>query len=244
VTLDQLRRRTSIHASRNPLIVRVFVEAGLMREEGEGIARMFDEMEASYLSDPELALEASTFTVTLRNEPIFAGVSPEWSAAVRRLSLSLAQRRALVAHPEGFTNEQYRALNGVDRDDAYREIQEMVKLGFVASARAAGRGATYRVLRDAVAEFAPGNARGGIAKPAIPAHFAPAWMADRVARLRQYFAHHAQLKNADYRELFELARDSAVRELRQLTKAGYLRMEGERRGARYLQGHRLEEPGK
>ena len=35
----------------------------------------------------------TTFTVTLRNDPIFAGVSAEWQATVRRLPLSLAQRR-------------------------------------------------------------------------------------------------------------------------------------------------------
>ena len=90
-------------------------------------------MEASYLNDPELSLEASTFTVTLRNEPIFAGVNAEWSASVRRLPLSLSQRRVLVAHPGGFTSEHYRTLNGVDRDDAYCEIQELVRLGLVAA---------------------------------------------------------------------------------------------------------------
>jgi ATP-dependent DNA helicase RecG len=148
VTLDLLRSRTPVHASRNPLIVRLLVEAGLMREEGEGIARMFEEMEASYLNGPEFTLEASTFTVTLKNEPIFAGVDAEWHAMIRRLPLSMAQRRVLVAHPDGLTNEDYRRLNGVDRDEAYREIQEMVALGFVLPAKAPGRGAVYRVARQ------------------------------------------------------------------------------------------------
>ncbi len=34
------------------------VEAGLMREEGEGIPRMFEEMEASFLRVPEFRVEA------------------------------------------------------------------------------------------------------------------------------------------------------------------------------------------
>jgi len=40
--------------------------------------------------------------------------------------------------------------------------------------------------------------------------------------------------NADYREMFKLTRYGAVRELRRLTEEGYLLMEGERRGARYV----------
>ena len=246
VTLDLLRSRTPVHASRNPLIVRLLVEAGLMREEGEGIARMFEEMEASYLNGPELTLEATTFTVTLRNEPIFAGASAEWQATVRRLPLSLAQRRVLVAHPDAFTNEDYRRLNGVDRDEAYREIQEMVALGFVLPAEAPGRGAVYRIAREAAERAARRYARDVNAKNAIPpAHTgrAPAWLAERAAALRSYFAEHAFLKNADYRELFDLGRDAAVRELRRLVQEGYLRMEGERRGARYLPGPALGKPG-
>ena len=48
--------------------------------------------------------------------------------------------------------------------------------------------------------------------------------------------------------MFELGRDGAVRELRRLVREGYLRMEGERRAARYLPGPTLSaeeqnEPG-
>ncbi len=245
VTLDLLRSRNPVHASRNPLIVRLLVEVGLMREEGEGIARMFEEMEASYLHGPDFALEAATFTVTLRNEPIFTEASAEWQAAVRRLPLSLAQRRALIAHPGGFTNEDYRRLNGVDRDEAYREIQEMVALGVVLPAGAPGRGAVYRTEREAVEQLARQNARYANAKNAIPsAHIddAPDSMVERTGALRSYFATHPSLKNADYREMFDLGRDAALRELRLLVRKGYLRMQGERRGAHYLPGPALRGP--
>ncbi|MBI1851230.1 MAG: putative DNA binding domain-containing protein [Planctomycetes bacterium] len=243
VTLERLRTRTPVHASRNPMLVRVLVEAGLMREEGEGIARMFEEMEASYLNAPEFALEAATFTVTLRNEPIFAGVSAEWQATVRQLPLSLAQRRVLVANPEGFTNEDYRRLNGVDRDDAYREIQEMVALGVVLAPKSSGRGAVYQVSREAAEDVARPIAHETNAKNAIPgAHIGGprTWLADRVAALLSYFEKHPFLKNADYREMFDLGRDAAVRELRRLVHEQYLRMEDERRGSRYLPGPALQ----
>lgn len=216
VTIEALRQRQPVHASRNPLLVRVLVDAGLMREEGEGIPRMFEEMERSYLRVPEFLSSEGEFTVILRNEPIFTGPSLEWQGIVQGLPLSTAQKRALLAHPEGFTNEDYRRLNSVDRDEAYREIQEMVSLGVVLPAEAPGRGAIYRVAPDL--------------------HEARAFLQTRLPRLWQFFTRRPFLKNADYRDMFGLSRDGAFRELRRFARDGYLRMEGERRGARYLPG--------
>jgi hypothetical protein len=91
------------------------------------------------------------------------------------------------------------------------------------------------------------NARGVNAKNAIPpAHTGggPAWVADRAAVLGPYLADHAFLKNADYRDLFDLGRDAVTRELRRLVQEGFLRMEGERRGARYLPGPALRKTKK
>jgi len=222
VTLDLLRQRQPVHASRNPLIVRVLVEAGLMREEGEGIPRTFDEMQRSFLRDPEFRVAASEFAVTLRNEPIFTGPSVEWQRIVQELPLSAAQKRILLARPEGFSSGDYQTINRVDRDQAYREIQEMVGLGVIAPAQARGRGAVYQVAPDL--------------------REARAFLQARVPRLRDHFRRRPYLKNADYRELFDLTREAAKRELRRLVEEGYLRMEGERRGAHYLPGVGLPVP--
>jgi ATP-dependent DNA helicase RecG len=45
VTLDRLLKRERIHASRNPRIVRVLTDFGYMRDQGEGIPRIFQAME-------------------------------------------------------------------------------------------------------------------------------------------------------------------------------------------------------
>jgi hypothetical protein len=102
-----------------------------------------------------------------------------------------------------------------------------------------GIGAAARQVAERAARK---NARDANAKNAIPpAHTgeAPAWLAERAAAFGAYFAEHPSLKNADYRELFDLGRDAAARELRRLVQEGYLRREGERRGARYLPGPAL-----
>jgi ATP-dependent DNA helicase RecG len=219
ITVDLLQSRTSSHASRNPLVVRVLADAGLMREEGEGIPRMFDEMEASLLRLPELAVEAGQFTVLLRNDPIFDGPSSEWQRVIESLGLPVPQKRILLAHPDGFTNEDFRRLNGVDRDAAYRAIQEMVAGGLVMSPDSAGRGAKYKVSPDLVA--------------------ARNFLSARVTGLERHVRLHGHITNAEYRNLFGVNRDTAFRELKRLVQNGFLRPEGNRRGARYVVGPAL-----
>lgn len=187
-----------------------------MREEGEGIPRMFDEMERCFLHAPGLALEAGEFLVALRNEPIFEGPSREWRRIVRALPLGQGQRRILMARPEGFTNEDYRETNSVDRDQAYRDIQEMVSLGVVLPAQAPGRGAVYRIAPN-IEETR-------------------AFLQERVPRLRRYFDRKPALMNADYRATFGVTRARAVRELGRLVEEGFLKLVGRGRGAHYVPG--------
>ncbi|MBI5882178.1 MAG: putative DNA binding domain-containing protein [Elusimicrobia bacterium] len=213
VTLDLLRKRKPVHASRNPLLVRVLADAGLMREEGEGIPRIFEEMEESFLHEPKFRVESGEFSVTLRNEPVFVGADPEWRRIVQRLGLSTSQKRVLTAHPDGFTNADYQRLNKVDRDQAYQEIHEMVEQGVVRAAGSRGRGAVYRLAPDL--------------------HETRAFLSGRVSKLKAYLERRSEMRNADYRELFGVTRYGAVRELKRLVEMGYLVMTGERRGARY-----------
>jgi len=216
ITLDQLRRREPVHASRNPLIVRVLVDIGIMREEGEGIPRMFEEMSESLLGPPELSTPAAGFQVGLHNEPVFEAGTPDWVGMVQQMALTTAQKRVLIAHPDGFTNEDYRRLSGVDRDQAYRDIQEMIDQGLVLPAQTTGRGAIYRLL--------PGL------------HKTRVWLEARSPKLRDHFRTDTSLTNSQYRAIFGLSRYTAARELRVLTQQGFLQRVGERRGTRYLAG--------
>lgn len=95
----------------------------------------------------DLRPDRHEFTVVLHNQPIFDTPDPAWERHVRTLPVNTRQMRILVAHPSGsFTNAQYQALNQVDRDLAYREIQELVGLGILESSGLGGRGARYWVL--------------------------------------------------------------------------------------------------
>jgi len=220
VTLEKLRNRVRVHASRNPLIARILVDADIMREEGEGIPRMHDEMEASFLHPPEFNTAGESLTVTLRNEPVFEGPSRVWKQLVDELHLSRRQQRVLLAYPDGFSNEDYRKVNDVDRDKAYQEIQDMVNLQLLLPATSPGRGAIYHIPPDLASRRE--------------------WIKGHIPKLRAFFQAQQRLKNSDYRKMFGVNRYVATRELHQLTEDGFLLLKGERKGAHYVPGKALE----
>jgi len=147
VTLEQLRNQKSIHFSRNPLIVRVLADLGYLREIGEGIPRMFQEMETYGLHPPELAAEGFIFSVTLRNAPIYDDVTLRWLNQFAASQINVRQRRLLAyayCHGKTFSTAEYERIAEVDRDIAYREIRSMVKNGIVAPLKPKSR--SYRII--------------------------------------------------------------------------------------------------
>ena len=147
VTLDQLRQQKSVHFSRNPLLVRVLADLGYLREMGEGIPRMFQEMDHYGLRPPEFSTEGFIFTVTLRNTPIFDEATLRWLNQFGTTTTNPRQRRLLVyahSHGKSFSTTDYQRVAEVDRDTAYREIRTMVKLGIVEPIRPKSR--TYKII--------------------------------------------------------------------------------------------------
>ena len=211
VTLEALRSRHQAHASRNPRVTRVLAELGLMREQGEGVPRIFDEMEASWLPLPELALEGGLFVVTLRNTPVFEGGRPEWIAFVRQLPLNIRQQRILAKNEGGsFRSGEYQSLNDLDRDQAYKELRAMVEAGYLKAPEHPGQGAVYQV------KVSLGEA--GTSQPA-PRQLLRMRMEDK-----------GFLKNQDYQDCFEVTQRTATRALNDLVEEDVLiRAEGARR---------------
>lgn len=147
VTLDQLRQQKSIHFSRNPLIVRALADLGYLREMGEGVPRMFEEMEAYGLHPPDLAAEGFMFSVTLRNAPVYDEATLRWLNQFGKSQINLRQRRVLAyayCHGKTFSTTEYERVAEVDRDTAYREIRSLVKNGIVAPLKPKSR--SYRII--------------------------------------------------------------------------------------------------
>ncbi len=91
----------------------------------------------------------------------------------------------------------------MDRDQAYREIQELVVMGVI-TPEGQGRGASYHLSPEL--------------------HATRGWLEARLPALRTFFTAHEVLKNADHRQLFSISsRSAASRELSRLVKQGYRR---------------------
>lgn len=147
VTFEQLEQHRSIHFSRNPLIVRVLADLGYLREMGEGIPRMFQEMEHHGLRPPEFSGEGFFFVVTLRNTPIYDDQTLRWLNQFRVSEVNYRQRRLLAyayCHGKTFSTTEYQQIAEVDRDTAYREIRNMVKNGIVTPLKPKSH--SYRII--------------------------------------------------------------------------------------------------
>ena len=149
VAVDHLNRQQRVHFSRNPLLVRALSDLGYMREIGEGVPRMFQEMEQNALRPPEFSTEGFFFTVTLRNTPIYDDETLRWLDRFDRSRLSLRQQRLLVyalSHDKLLSTADYQRIAEVDRDTAYRDIRSLVKMGVLAPVKPKSR--TYRVVEQ------------------------------------------------------------------------------------------------
>jgi ATP-dependent DNA helicase RecG len=95
-SLEDLLRLRRVHASRNPRLVRALVDLGGMRNQGEGIPRMFAEMEGAFLPRPTLEVTPREFRVTLRNTPTLSTQDRAFVASLGSEELTQEELRALL----------------------------------------------------------------------------------------------------------------------------------------------------
>jgi ATP-dependent DNA helicase RecG len=149
VTLEQMRHHKSVHFSRNPLLVRALADMGYLKEMGEGIPRMFEEMEQHGLQPPQFALEGFFLVVTLHNTPVYDEQTLRWLNQFAASQINLRQRRLLAyayCHGKTFSTAEYERVAEVDRDLAYRDIRALIKSGIVAPLKPKSR--SYRIIEQ------------------------------------------------------------------------------------------------
>lgn len=116
VSIADLLAHRRIHVSRNPRLVRLLVDLGLMRDQGEGIPRMFAEMEGLFLPEPTIETPMGTFCVTLWNTPVLSRGDTDWLAGLGDIDLSDRDVRALleVRRHGQIDNSRLREMTGLD----------------------------------------------------------------------------------------------------------------------------------
>lgn len=220
VTVDGLNRRMRLHLSRNPLIMRTLAALGYVSDLGEGIPRMFAEMEREGFYPPRFEdVGGLFFEITLRNEPIYDRATLEWLRQFDPFGLSGDQKRLLAyarAHGDRFTSREYQKLTGLDLYRASNSIKELIRRGV---ARSAGKGSR-------VYEIQPPNPRDA----ALP------------KELEQVFStigRTGSLTNHEVQQALRVSRLTAARYLRRWVEEGWLRLAGRGRWSRYEPTSRL-----
>ncbi len=216
VTIERLQRRERIHASRNPRIVRVLTDAGYMREQGEGVPRMFEVMEHEGLYPPELRMEADTiFNLTLKNTPIYGLETMRWLAQFDPLGLSGNQKRILAyarEHENTFTSQTYQRLVHVDMYAASKDIKDLIRKNLVKLPQKRGRVYELALVPSATVAEKPGE----------------------YVALEPLLRKQGYISNRDLREILSVSQSAARRIAGRLVTLGWLDPVGEARGRRYL----------
>jgi ATP-dependent DNA helicase RecG len=219
VTIEALNRRERLHFSRNPLIVRMLADLGYMREAGEGIRRMFDEMEREGFYPPRFAdIGGVFFEVTLRNQPVYDLATLEWLEHFKDFNLSGDQKRLLaLARSQGgrFTSRDYQKLVGLDLYSASNSIKELIRKGIV---RSTGKGSRVYKLVEPTAR-----------QPAVPVE---------LSRLLPLLRQKGSIQNKDVCRTLGVKPKTATHLLDRFVMEGWLERVGQRRGTRYLLGQR------
>jgi len=118
ITTENMRQE---HYSRNRRIMRVLKTLGLVEEYGEGVDRMYLEMEARLMEPPIFSAADGSVTVTLRNRFLVDVNDQVWLSLLGQYPMTVGERRALVvARREGYVTP--RRLRQVLGDTAVRDV--------------------------------------------------------------------------------------------------------------------------
>ncbi len=133
-----------VRKTRNRLIARVLRDLGYIEDLGTGIRRIRAAMADSGLRPPIFAEEHHQFTITLYGAASEGSVAVPIPDKAARWGLNERQAKALT-YLEAYgqiTRGEYCALTGVQKSEAFRELQDMVQKGLVVR-QGKGRGVRY-----------------------------------------------------------------------------------------------------
>lgn len=146
--------------ARNPRIADVLRQLGYVERHGLGIDNMIRAMTEAHLPPPEFKDSATSFTVTLRLHAFLDEASHVWLEGLGAHVLPEDLQRILAIARDGrLVNSDVQALNFVDGPEATRQLQALVKGGYLT--QHGTRGAAYYTLegeiprRDATRRYPP-----------------------------------------------------------------------------------------
>ena len=211
ITLENMRTE---HYSRNPRIMRVLKTVGLVEEYGEGIERMYREMESRLLEPPMFSANDSSVTVTLYNRSVIDVEEQLWLQALEGVDLAADERRLLV--------EVRRAGGSI----APRQVREAMPGTDPREllARAQAKGLLARIGKRGGSRYALTNFIVPLAGGSVTTH--AQMLLDEIRR-------RGSLSTPEGVKLIGIAPGAVRAVLNKLEQAGLVRAEGKTRARRY-----------
>ena len=211
ITIDNMRAE---HYSRNPRIMRILKTVGLVEEYGEGIDRMYREMESRLMEPPMFEATGGSVTVTLRNRFLVDVEDQVWLMQLGREDLTNNERRALVAARRNGAVTPRELREVVPEADAGAVLASAVAKGLLV--RIGHRGGSRYALSGAVTLRAGMGAQNGRRQTVI----------DEIRRRGSISTTEAAL-------LVNAIPSAARRLLDELVQAGLIQARGRTRARRY-----------
>ncbi len=214
ITIDNMRLE---HFSRNRRLMRTLRSLGLVEEYGEGVDRMFQEMESRLMHPPEFTATPDSLTVTLRSQFLIDLDEQAWLLALDPWAGSAAQRRVLVELRRRGEAAKRHLADVLPNTDLDALLDDMRLSGLVERVGRAG-GTQYRLSNDLIRRA--GTPTGDKTL-------------DRATRLLQAIEHHGSITTTEAANLLGVDRAAARKILNDLTAAGQTQAVGNTRARRY-----------
>jgi ATP-dependent DNA helicase RecG len=165
--LQELLSRKRVHCSRNPRLMRTLVDLGLTRDQGEGIPRMFAEMEDAFLPAPRIEPTVRNVSVVLGNTTTLTEADRTFVERLAAEELTQEEFRALLqAHRHTqVDNASLRQLMGLDTLAASQVLRRLRDRTMLELHRA-GAQSFYTLDPGLLADDRPGHLvldQGGLA---------------------------------------------------------------------------------
>ena len=209
ITKDNMRNE---HYSRNPRIMRTLQTLGLVEEYGEGIDRMYREMEARLLDPPTFEATSSSVAVTLRNRSLADVDDQAWLLGFAEDATPGERRALIVARRDGAVTR--RALRpSMAESEVNAVLERAVAKGLLRRVGSAG-GTRYMLGARAV------RGAGGVENR-------------RRARLLEEIRRRGSITSAEAAEVLQASANTTRKLLNELALAGVLHAQGNTRGRKY-----------
>ena len=134
LTIDDLKELEGVHESRNVYIARVLREYGYVRELGEGMRRMFGEMENNEMIEPRISSPNKSFIVELSHKSVYSDAEKLWLDNFQGLSLTREQKAVIRLGMNGrliSPKEIFDSVSITDTQEYTLLVTNLINLGIL-----------------------------------------------------------------------------------------------------------------